>query len=219
LTRPDPEAAYYQGVEEFFVARRGDPLFLSNSDWLLIRGWRRQGIPLRIVLRGIRDALDAHAHSWGRKQKVGSLRYCAAEVDAARDRWQRALATDQPEGLEAAQRVQRLAEALDEARGLGRRAAAVAARLSAGLRREALGAGGVRELEPRLQAAEAELLKAIRRDHGPEAWAELEREVDAALSPYAQRMPARVLADLRSQSLARRSLERHGLPRLSLFDL
>ena len=85
------EAAYYQSVEEFFVSRRGDPLFLSNADWLLIRKWRSAGIPLRIVLRGIADALDSHAHSWGRDRKVGSLAYCAAEVDAASERWQRAL--------------------------------------------------------------------------------------------------------------------------------
>ena len=45
------EAAYYREVEEFFVSRRGDPLFLSNADWLLIRRWRRSGLPLRVVLR------------------------------------------------------------------------------------------------------------------------------------------------------------------------
>src|SRR5207247_3106029 len=86
VTVSDPEAAYYQTVEEVFVSRRGDPLFLSNADWLLIRKWRGAGIPLRIVLRGIADALDSHAHSWGRDRKVGSLAYCAAAVDAASGR-------------------------------------------------------------------------------------------------------------------------------------
>ena len=85
--RADPEASYYQTIEEFFVSKRGDPLFLSNADWLLIKRWRGAGVPLRIVLRGIADALDSHAHSWGRDRKVGSLAYCAAEVDAASERW------------------------------------------------------------------------------------------------------------------------------------
>src|SRR4029079_16099606 len=88
------EAASYPLIQEVFVSRRGDPLFLSNADWLLIRKWRRAGLPLRIVMRGIADALDGHAHSWGRKRKVGSLAYCAAEADAARERWQRALSFD-----------------------------------------------------------------------------------------------------------------------------
>ena len=89
----DPEAEYYQTVEEFFVSHRGDPLFLSNADWNLVRQWRRAGLPLRVVLRGIKDALDAHAHGWSRGRKVGSLAYCAGEVDAARERWERARPT------------------------------------------------------------------------------------------------------------------------------
>ncbi len=59
------------------MSRRGDPLFLSNADWNLVRKWRLAGLPLRVVLRGIRDALDAHAYGWSRDRKVGSLAYCA----------------------------------------------------------------------------------------------------------------------------------------------
>ena len=98
----DPEAAYYQAVEEYFVSRRGDPLFLSNAEWNLVRRWRLAGLPLRVVLRGIRDALDAHAHGWSRERKVTSLSYCAREVDAARERWERALALGRDERLDAA---------------------------------------------------------------------------------------------------------------------
>jgi hypothetical protein len=32
VTSRDPEAEYYQTVEEYFVSRRGDPLMLSNAD-------------------------------------------------------------------------------------------------------------------------------------------------------------------------------------------
>ena len=49
---------------------------------IALRRWRGEGLPLRIVLRGIADALDAHAHSFSRERKVGSLRYCEAEVAA-----------------------------------------------------------------------------------------------------------------------------------------
>ena len=40
---PIRRRSYYQTIEEFFVSRRGDPLFLSNADWLLIRKWRSAG--------------------------------------------------------------------------------------------------------------------------------------------------------------------------------
>ena len=232
MSRPEPadltrgaaeEAAYYQSIEEFFVSRRGDPLFLSNADWVLIRKWRKAGLPLRVVLRGVRDALDAHAHSWGRKRKVGSLSYCAAEVDAARTRWQRALALGEEPGADLAGTLSGFADALAGATRLGRRSAPLAADLGRTLREHAAAGppGGSRALEAVsavLAAGEARLVAALQSESDPEA-AALGAEVDRDLAPYAGRMPERVLAQIRRESMARRILEAHGLPRLSLFHL
>jgi hypothetical protein len=213
----DPEAAYYQGIEEFFVSRRGDPLFLSNADWLLVRKWRLEEIPLRVVLRGIQDALDTHAHSLGRHRKVGSLAYCASEVEAARDRWRRALDLGAEPGLDVGRGLGQLAELLGRAVGLGPRAAATAARIRAEL---AEGAGAtLSEVELRLSVAEADLLAAIGEEDGAAVLEAVEGEVEALVAPYRGRMPERVLGQIRADSRARRLLERHGLPRLSLFHL
>src|SRR3990172_3623024 len=119
MSAADPEAAYYQEVEEYFVSRRGDALFLSNADWHLVWKWRTAGVPLRVVLRGIRDALDAHAHSWGRGRRVGSLAYCAREVEAARERWERALGSGGEGGLDAGAALRGFARDLEGACGLG----------------------------------------------------------------------------------------------------
>jgi hypothetical protein len=215
----DPEAAYYQAVEEFFVSRRGDPLFLSNADWLLIRKWRQAGTPLRIVLRGIADALDAHAHSFSRDRKVGSLAYCAAEVDAARERWQRALAFDREEGPRVDEALAGFADALQSATRLGAAAAATARALAGELRERAAQTQDPPALESWLSAQEKELVAALARDAGPGALAEVEAVVDGELAPYRERMPARVLSQIRRDSVTRRLLERHGLPRLSLLQL
>jgi hypothetical protein len=215
----DPEAAYYQAVEEFFVSRRGDPLFISNADWLLVRRWRSEGIPLRIVLRGIADALESHAHSWSRDRKVGSLAYCAAEVEAARERWQRALSLGEEEGVDAREALAGFASALESARGLGRRGAAAARALAAALRERAAGGLDVAELEPWLAGREAELVDALREDAGTAALSAIEAAVDADLAPYRERIPARILAQVRRDSIVHRLLERHGLVRLSLFHL
>ena len=214
----DPEADYYQAIEEYFVTRRGDPLLLSNADWVLIRKWRQADIPLRVVLRGIRDALDAHAHSFGRRRKVGSLRYCEAEVEAARERWFRALSL----GREAATDLGTLLEGLAlslEAAELPSEAASVRDRIAAELRGRALDPGDAAELDVRLRECERVLCESLRRlGGGPEGLAGLEAQVDADLAPYAGRMPAHVLAQVRGESLTRRLLERHALPRLSLFN-
>jgi hypothetical protein len=215
----EPEAAYYQAVEEFFVSRRGDPLFLSNADWLLIRRWRQAGTPLRVVLRGIADALDSHAHSWSRGQKVGSLAYCAAEVEAARERWERALSMGAEPGADAVSALSGFASALDAAVGLGPRSARLAAELAGELRARARDPGAPREREEWLARREAALLDALRRETSPERLAASEAAVDADLAPYRDRMPARVLGQVRADAVARRRLESHALPRLSLFHL
>src|SRR5512143_3046908 len=159
----DPESAYYQAVEEYFVSRRGDPLFLSNADWNLVRRWRLAGLPLRVVLGGIRDALDAHALGWSRDRKVGSLAYCAREVDAARERWERALALGREVGLDLAGALRAFARDLERAPGLGPRARPLAAEL-AGQLRERAEEGRLVEVSAWLAEREAALERAIAAD-------------------------------------------------------
>jgi len=217
-TAADPEAAYYQTVEEFFVSRRGDPLMLSNADWHLIRKWRMAGLPLRVVLRGITDALDSHAHSWSRDRKVGSLAYCAAEVDAAAERWRRALALGEEEGVSVESALRGFADALEAARDLGSRSAPIARDLAAEMRAHSSD-DRVRDLEAWLVEREAALRSAIEADLGRPAVEAIVEAVDRDLGPYRGRMPARVLEQVRAESLTRRVLEAHGLPRLSFFHL
>jgi hypothetical protein len=214
----DPEAEYYQAVEEYFVSRRGDPLFLSNAEWNLVRKWRLAGLPLRVVLRGIRDALDAHAHGWSRDRKVKSLAYCAAEVDAARERWERALALGREAGMDAAAALRGFAADLERARDLGPRARPVATSLARELRERAE-AGRLEEVSVWLADREARLLEAIAADDGQVRAAALDAEVDLGLQRWRTRMPPQVVAQLRREQIARRRLEAHGLPRLSLFHL
>jgi hypothetical protein len=212
------EAAYYQAVEEFFVSRRGDPLFLSNADWLLIREWRVAGIPLRVVLRGIGDALDAHAHSFSRDRKVGSLRYCAAEVEAARDRWERALAGGFEETHDIGATLDRLEAAFAGARDLGRESSVVLGRILDEMRRRRGSSDSPRAWEEWLAASERSLLAALEREGGPEVLARLDADIELELAPYRRRMPERVARQIHDDARARRVLEAHGLPRLSLFQ-
>jgi hypothetical protein len=190
---------------------------LSNADWTLIHKWRVAGVPLRIVLRGIADALDSHAHSWGRSRKVGSLAYCAAEVDAARDRWERALAIGEEPGGDPSALIQGLAEAVAGCAPL--RDKPEAAALAAALRDPARAAEPRRSLEQWLMAREAEVVEWLAAARGPDWRAGIEGEVDADLAGYRGRMPERVLRQVRTESIARRVTAAHGLPRFSLFSL
>ena len=75
------------------------------------------------------------------------------------------------------------------------------------------------ELTGWLQSLEDGVLEALRADDGAERLAELEAEVEASLAPYRGRMPLKVREQIRRESLARRLLAEHGLPRLSLFHV
>ncbi len=218
VVEADPEAAYYQSVEEYFVSRRGEPLILSNADWHLVRKWRTAGLPLRVVLRGIRDALDAHAHGWSRDRPVRSLSYCTQEVEAARERWERALSLGRSDGLDVGAALRGFASDLDGARDLGTNGSKAAGTIAAELRQRADG-GRPEELSVWLAEREGALLDAIRKDHQRDWLVRLEAEVDQSLEAYRERMPARVLSQLRQEAVARRLLEAQGLPRLSLFHL
>jgi hypothetical protein len=211
----DPEAAFFQTIEEFFVSRRGDPLFLSNADWLLIRKWRRAGYPLRVVLRGIADALDGHQHSFSRDHKVRSLAYCAGEVEAAAERWRRAFALGAAEEDSGTAILEDLASGLERAQTLGSSARPLAAQLAQQMREKATEPRA--EVSAFLVAAEKKLLRALARDLGEAATARLEAEVEGVLAPYRSRMPEKILEQIREEARARRLLEAHGLPRLSLF--
>jgi hypothetical protein len=213
---PDPEAAYYQSVEEYFVSRRGDPLMLSNSDWTLIRKWRLAGIPLRVVLRGIRDALDSHAHGFDRGRKVGSLAYCAREVEAAAERWRRALAISGAEAGGVRDALEGFARDLERA-DLGPRGRAVADTIARELR--GVAGVGLEELTRWLFEREARLVDALRGEEPADTGAQREAELAANLDEWRARMPARVVDAILRESRTRRVLEAHGLPRLSLFHL
>jgi hypothetical protein len=109
------------------------------------------------------------------------------------------------------------AEALEQASGLGPGARSVAIGVAAELR--AAGGGSLQELTRWLAEAEARLVAALQAEETPQARASREAEVEAALSRWCGRMPARVVDQIRKESLVRRTLEEHALPRLSLFHL
>ena len=210
-------SGYYQAVEEFFVSRRGDPLFISNADWLLIDGWKKRGIPLRIVLRGIADALDSHAHSWSRRQKVGSLAYCGSEVDVSAERWQRALALGEEETARLPELLARLADGLAAGRELGRLARPLVDAAVRELRERAGRGGDARQTEAWLGERETQLREALIEDDGADAVERLRAEIERELAPYRDRMPRQVQDQVRAEALTRGLFEAHHLPRLSLF--
>jgi hypothetical protein len=112
-----------------------------------------------------------------------------------------------------------MADALRAAVSLGPAARRVADELADELGVRATADPGAQGLEAWLRAGEGQLLDAIDEDTTEAERRALDAEVDRDLRPYGDRLPAKVLAQVRAESRARRRLELHGVPRLSLWSL
>jgi hypothetical protein len=73
---------YFTEIEGEFVKRRGSHLLVSPLDWTLIETWKKRGVPLHIVLRGINSSFDGYDQRLNRGRKVNSLFFCQQEVEA-----------------------------------------------------------------------------------------------------------------------------------------
>jgi len=76
-----PRSYYEDAVSEHFIWLRGSPFFcVGPADFNLIRRWRREGIPMAVVLRGLDSAFKKHRARRLRAEQINSLAYCWPQV-------------------------------------------------------------------------------------------------------------------------------------------
>ena len=226
---------YFTEIEEHFQRRRGGALLLSTLDWALIEVWKDAGIPLEAALRGIDDAFDKYEQRPSKTQKINSLAYCAqAVMGAAEDMKEAAVGVARGEqaakpGFEVPEiaaflrrNADQLAAAkLPERAGISCSAVAketaellrqIAAEIESGKNMPRL-----EDLERRLTVTEEKLYAVLMAATPDEEVVKVRAEADRELNPYRSKMPASQLDQLLKQFTHKRLLERHNLPRLSLF--
>ena len=214
---------YFTEIEEHFQRRRGSILLLSTLDWALIDTWREAGVPLAAVLRGIDAAFDKYEarQTKARMRKVNGLAWCAQAVMEAVEAMQEAAVGGAPLQREAAGfERERIAQHLRGAATTFRRTTSIIPGLreiADRLEQLAQQSSANEELERHLSALEEKLF-ALLLTHTPAEELEQMRELAAReLAPYRSRMQAVQIRQIEQQFLRRRLLERHELPRISLF--
>jgi hypothetical protein len=70
-------ADYFVEIESHFAHRRGTPFVLSSKDWVLMKSWSDQGIPLPVVIEAIDSVFDKQE---AKGRKVNGLQYCKHAV-------------------------------------------------------------------------------------------------------------------------------------------
>ncbi|MBN1223039.1 MAG: hypothetical protein JXB23_07300 [Candidatus Aminicenantes bacterium] len=78
--RTKERGEYYQVISRSFLHLRGAPFILSSREIELIADWEEMGIPLPVVLEGIKRAFEFRKRKTGRRSKVFSLNWCQVFV-------------------------------------------------------------------------------------------------------------------------------------------
>ncbi len=79
MTEPAAEQDYYLEIEAHFAARRGTPFILNAKDWMLMKKWRENAIPLPVIIEAL-DQVFARNEESGRKKTISGLSYCRHAV-------------------------------------------------------------------------------------------------------------------------------------------
>jgi len=221
---------YFTEIEEHFQRRRGSILLLSTLDWALIDTWREAGIPLEAVLRGIDTAFDRYESRKHRTaRRVNGLAWCVQEVlTAAEDMREASLGAAKPkaEPVTAGLEWERIASHLKHAAGDLRSAqlTGLAAQTAQEIadRLDALAAPpssppNLEDLERNLTVFEEKLFNVLMATTAEAELTALREQSANELAPYRRRMQAMQIRQIEQQFLHKRLLERHALPRFSLF--
>lgn len=198
---------YFIEIEGHFAQRRGTPFILSAKDWILMKKWREDGIPLPVVIEAI-DTVFTNNETSGRRKVISSLSYCR---HAVKEIW-----NDRRELYAGAHDVLPEADPLALLGALADSLAASPLAAPFADRVRALAAEkSVPAIEAKLLDLEGELIDALIAAE-PEGVADIRAQVAAALAGSAA-MDEKTRARTEAANLRRLARERFGLPRLSLF--
>lgn len=223
---------YFSDIEEHYQRRRGSILPSSPVDWCLMETWKEAGIPLEAVLRGIDAAFDKYDRRAKKTRKVNSLAYCQQEVlSAVEELKEAALGSTRDPGAtsipnaDIARYFERNAQQLAACKHPAPALLALASAQAETLRELASqlqaspAPAELEELERRLTVMEEKLSAALWSHASDEELLESRTQAERELAPYRGKMSGPQIEQLLRQYGNKQLLERHNLPRLSLFYL
>lgn len=207
VTADAPPETYFQEIEGHFALRRGTPFILNAKDWVLMKTWFEDGVPLAVVIEAI-DAVFEKNESSGRKKVISSLSYCRHSIKELWDERRNLYVGAGDVTPEAGP------EALLEALAAQLEASDVAAPFAARIRALASDKS-VPKIEERLIDLERELVDAfIAAD--PASIEAIRADIATALGDTSK-MNEKTRARTEEANLRRLVREKFGLPRLTLF--
>jgi hypothetical protein len=229
---------YCREVESYLCRKNdGHLIRIVGPAFEQVCGWASQGIPLKVVFRGV-DRYVERYYAKGPRRRPVRIEFCEADVLDAFDDWRRAVGVEQSHDSAADQ---------EEASGAGRPRESLATHLDRVVARLVARRGGadrsldavldemVRELDAaragaknlrgerrdtmlqRLRELDRQLVDAARACADAETLQRLTRDADEQLSPFRGRMPSDAYARSQQACVERLIREHAGLPTIT-FD-
>ncbi len=232
------EREYFQAVEAHFIRLRDRPLILSPRELDRAAGWHREGIPLRIVCRGIDRYFEKRLQRPSSRQRAVSLAYCEEFIRQVFEESRNLAVGGGPvsrdrvpgENREVEQGLQRLLQGLQRAQGQLSDSAMAAVLLRAVSTVQALLRQyqnpepadlplTVQQTESELEQLNREVTAQMLLQVGPAAMADLRSTCDAEMREIATTMDAALYETTLERMTLRRLRQSFSLPEISLFAL
>lgn len=213
---PDDSEDYFLTIESKFACLRGTPFVFSATDWMLMKGWFEEGVPLSVVLEGLETSFEKR-QAKGRRGEISSLSYCKGAV---RSIWKERQALgvggeDQVPETDIGSKLAELSSLLESARqesdsGVGKVLTDAIDQI------DALKADSAPRIEEALIAIESELLEKILEALPSEVKEQIDADVEQSLEgiDFADEEAAE---RTRRSGLIRELRRRASIPRLTLF--
>jgi hypothetical protein len=220
---PENYFNYFTEAEHHFQVARGTSLFLlSPLDWALLENWKSAGIPLEAVLRGIDEAFEKWRARKQKTRQVNSLAYCSQNVmKAAKELANTSQTRDTPLSdlpFDQAEIIAYLERTAAQIEGTGSPQLYEVVRTLRELGSFVPGkAKDLEAFERQLTALEEKMIAIARAATADGVLLDLRKSLDDELSLYRGKMTADQISMLERRYLDTRILEKHNLPRISLF--
>jgi hypothetical protein len=230
----ETEASEYCRQVESYLCRKNDGhlIRIVGPAFEQVCAWAARGVPLKVACRGI-DRYFERYYAKGPRRRPVRVEFCEADVLDVFDEWRRAVGVPAHVDAEAAEQTQarrslpahleRVVARLTalragDDRALGESIGAIVQELDA-VRASAKGMrGDAREqLLGRLRQLDTRLLETARSQYDASTLQEFERDADAELAPFRERMPRDAYEQSRRACVDRTIRERRRLPVIA-FD-
>jgi hypothetical protein len=225
-------ADYCRQIESYLCQKNGGHLVrVVGPAFEEVRGWARQGIPLKIALRGIDQCCERFLAKGPRRRPV-RIEFCAADILELFDDWRRAVGVAPPDDALPTTRKPSLASHVERVvtRLIGLRGPEGTAPLPAGTVDDAVlsldriadaartARGEARDaLIAELDSIDRDLIQQVAGAIDPATAGRLRREAEEELAAFGQRMPADARAAAVEAAYQRLVREWSKLPRVA-FD-